>query len=316
MKTRLYFIVSVLLCCAACRHAVMPPAASNGRSAPLFTYVLDDGNDTDYLVALEVFSGQGAVACTAITTDWIGKGDHLTAGQIRSLRDAGWEIMSHTATHPHLTSLTEDRIDEELARSKTMLESLGVTVRNIVYPYNQNDELVRRVASKYYRSGRGGTYAVNYPDTDPYFLKSYSFKHDLEDMKRTIDQAYQHRAWLIVYQHEMDVKIAVTAREGKFIPGEQLHFSPSGAEGRYEAPAWFQYFGSMYVVPLSGTPQPGDSVRGMTSKAAARLDHYVYDDRAAVSELIRYVRTAHPDMRIVTIDQGLDILGMAKKNTN
>ena len=302
--------LSLLLSCHGAHQRYDAPRAA---SIPLFTFVLDDGNDTDYLVAKAIFAEQGAVACTAVTTDWIGRDNRLTADQIRSLRDAGWEIMSHTASHPHLTSLSAEQIEDELSRSKAALESLGVNVRSLVYPYNQNNALVRSITAKYYRSGRGGKYAVNYPDTDPFFLKSFPYKHDLDAMKRTIDQAYADRAWLIVYQHEVDIKIDITARKGTFLPGERLLFSPSGAVGRYEAPAWFQYFDSLYVVPLSGTPKPGDTITGQTSKASARFDHYLYDDRAAITEMLRYVRTTHPDMRIVTIDQGLDILGMGKK---
>lgn len=306
-------IGAALLFLLSCHGAHQRYDAPRAATIPLFTFVLDDGNDTDHLVAKAIFAEQGAVACTAVTTDWIGRDNRLTADQIRALRDAGWEILSHTASHPHLTSLSAEQIEDELSRSKAALENLGVKVNSLVYPYNQNNALVRSITAKYYRSGRGGKYEVNYPDTDPYFLKSFPYKHDLVAMKRTIDQAYGDRAWLIVYQHEVDIKIDITDREGKFLPGERLIFSPSGAVGRYEAPAWFQYFGSLYFVPLAGTPQPGDTIVGETGKATARFDHIMYDDRSALSDMIRYVRTKYPDMRIVTIDQGLDILGIGKK---
>jgi len=312
--SRLIIIATALFSLLSCNGAHQRYDSPRPASVPLFTFILDDGNDTDYVVAKEIFAEQGAVACTAITTDWIGGNNHLTADQIRALRDAGWEIMSHTASHPHLTSLNAAQLEDELSRSKAALENLGVTVRNIVYPYNQNNELVRRITRKYYRSGRGGTYAMNYADGDPYFLKSFPYKHDLAKMKRTIDQAYGDRAWLIVYQHEVDIKIDITGLKGTFVPGERLVFTPSGAEGRYEAPAWFQYFGSLYFVPFAGTPQPGDRLVGETSKATAQFDHIIYDDRAALGDMIRYVRSKYPDMRIVTVDQGLDILGMAGDN--
>jgi len=310
--SRLIIITIALSFLLSCNGAHQQYDSPRTVSVPLFTYILDDGNDTDYLVAKEIFTEQGAVACSAVTTDWIGKNNHLTADQIRALRDAGWEIMSHTASHHHLTSLNAAQIEDEFSRSIDTLESLGVTVRNIVYPYNQSNELVRKIAAKYYRSGRGGTYAVNYAGTDPYFLKSFPYKHDLTGMKQTIDHSYADRAWLIVYQHEVDIKIDITDRRETFVPGEHLTFSPSGAVGRYEAPAWFQYFGSLYFVPLAGTPQPGDRILGKSSNASAKLNHYIYDDRAAISDMIRYVHMKYPDMRIVTIDQGLDLLGMAK----
>jgi peptidoglycan/xylan/chitin deacetylase (PgdA/CDA1 family) len=279
-------------------------------STPLITFVFDDGNDTDYLVTRDIFAEQGAVACSAVTTDWINKPGHLTTEQIIGLRDSGWEIMSHTVSHPKLTSLNAAQIEGEFSGSKTVLENMGVSVRNVVYPKNMSNELVRTIARKYYRSGRGGAYAVNTPNTDPYYLKSYSIKHDLPGVERSIDRAYAGSSWIILYQHEIDIKAGLLEREGTFIPGETLHFSPSGAVGRCESPAWFQYFSSLYFVPTSGTPLEGDRISGQNSSATARIGRILYDDRAQLRDMIQYVRTHYPDMRIVTIDQGLDILGV------
>jgi peptidoglycan/xylan/chitin deacetylase (PgdA/CDA1 family) len=310
---RLFIVVLILVFSVSCGGVSTRESAAPIGSSPLITFVFDDGNDTDYLVARAIFAEQGAVACSAITTDWINRPGHLTAEQIVGLRDAGWEIMSHTVSHPKLTSLDAAQIEGEFSGSKTVLDSMGVPVRNVVYPKNMSNELVRTIARKYYRSGRGGAYAVNTPDTDPYYLKSYSIKHDLPGMERSIDRAYAGRSWIIFYQHEIDIKAGLIEREGKFIPGEMLHFSPSGAVGRCESPAWYQYFGSLYFVPISGTPLEGDRISGQNSSATARIERILYDDRAQLRDMIQYVRTRHPDMRIVTIDQGLDILGIAQQ---
>ncbi len=291
------------------------PADSGGPtgSVPLISFVFDDGNDTDYLVARAIFAEQGAVACSAITTDWINRPGYLTAEQIIGLKGAGWEIMAHTATHPNLRSLTSAQVEVELSRSKAALDDLGLGIKNLVYPYNKNNEMVRAIARRYYRSGRGGTNTANGADLDPYDLKSYSIKHDLAGMERYIDRAYAGRSWIIFYQHQVDIKVAVEKRQGSFIPGEKLLFSPSGAIGRYEPPAWYLFFGSLYFVPLSGRPEAGDTITGETSGASARIDRILYDERAQLRDMIRYVHMHYPDMRIVTIDQGLDILGVAQQ---
>jgi hypothetical protein len=263
-------------------------------------------------VARDIFSNQGAVACSAITTDWINRPGYMSADQIIGLRDAGWEIMGHTATHPNLRSLAPAQVEDELSRSKAALEGLGVTVKNLVYPYNKSNETVREIARKYYRSGRGGTNEVTTTSTDPYYLKSYSNKHDLARMKDYIDRAYVNRSWIIIYHHQVDIKVDLDDRHGSFIPGEKLFFSPSGAIGRYEPPTWYLFFGSLYFVPLSGTPKAGDTITGATSGAAARINHMLYDERAQIGEMIHYIHTRYPDMRIVTIEQGLDLLGIAQ----
>jgi peptidoglycan/xylan/chitin deacetylase (PgdA/CDA1 family) len=310
--TRLFIFTWLLVFLVSCGGITAREHALPRASTPLITFVFDDGNDTDYLVARGIFAEQGVVACSAITTDFINTKGHMTADQIIALRDAGWEIMSHTVSHPHLPRLGPAEIEYELSRSKASLETLGITVRNLVYPYNQTNELVRSIARKFYRSGRGGAYAANAADLDPYYLKSYPIKHDLDGLERSIDRAHSDGAWIILYQHEVDIKLDVDEIHGSFIPGETLFFVPSGAVGRYEAPSWFLFFGSVYFVPLADAPKPGDTITGKTSGAVARVNRILYDDRAQLSDLIKYVRTRYPDMRIVTIDQGLDLLGVPK----
>ncbi len=289
------------------REAVFPSAAG---SIPLVTFVFDDGYDTDYLVARDIFAEQGAVACSAITTDWINRPGYMNPEQIIGLRDAGWEIMGHTATHPNLRSLAPAQVEDELSRSKATLEGLGVTVKNLVYPYNKSNETVRELAGKYYRSGRGGKNKFNTAGIEPYELRSFTSRQGLVKLKRAIDSAHVEKNWIIIYHHEIDAKITLTDKRGTFTRGEQLLFSPSGALGRHTRDRWFLTAGSLRFAPLAGTPRPGDTITGKKSGAAAQLNRVVFNERVNISELVRYIRTRYPDMRIVTIDQGLDILGM------
>jgi len=306
-------VVLVLLLLASCGGAVHRPDTSSAGSMPLVTFVLDDGNDTDYLLAEKIFSDQGAVACSAVTTDRISTPYHLTPAQIVALQDAGWEIMGHTMSHPNLTSLAPAQLEDELSRSKILLENMGLTINNIVYPYNKNNEAVRSVVSKYYRSGRGGTNSFNAGTIDPYFLKSFTLKHDLPLMKSYIDRAYQDKSWLIIYSHEIDAKVKVMDTQGFFTKGETVTLSPSGTVARYTTTHWFPVYGSyMYIVPFSGVPQPGDTITGTTSGATARIDYIMYNDLILLSDMIGYVHTKYPDMKIVTVDQGLDLLGIPK----
>jgi peptidoglycan/xylan/chitin deacetylase (PgdA/CDA1 family) len=311
---RLILLVLVLIFLASCggsagHHTKLTTAGS----IPLVSFVLDDGNDTDYLLGKKIFADQGAVACSAVTTDQVSTPYHMTPAQIISLQDAGWEIMGHTKTHPNLNSLSVTRLEDELSQSKKQLENMGVTVHNLVYPFNKNNETVRLITSKYYRSGRGGTNSFNSGEIDPYFLKSFTLKHDLPLMESYIDHAYKDKSWLIFYTHEIDAKVKVMDEEGAFLKGETVTLSPSGTVARYTTRHWFPLYGSyIYLVPFSGTPQPGDTVTGTTSGATARIDYVMYNDLTQLTDMLGYIRTNYPDMRIVTIDQGLDLLGMPK----
>ena len=63
--------------------------------------------------------------------------------QLRSLAEAGWEIGSHTATHPHLTSLEDAALEDELTRSKAVCEArLDAPCPTLAYPYGDVDARV------------------------------------------------------------------------------------------------------------------------------------------------------------------------------
>jgi hypothetical protein len=180
----------------------------------------------------------------------------------------------------------------------------------MVYPYNKSNKTVEKIAARYYRSGRAGQKMLNGPDQDRYELKSFSselsYRHKMSSTKHRIDEAYAGKKWLILYQHLIDAKVKISDKSGAFVKGEQIKFMPSGAVGKIiESGFWSTNF-----IPLSGEPQIGDSVTGQSSGAVGRLTRTYYNEREALTEMIEYIHRNYPDMRIVTIDQGLDLLGM------
>jgi peptidoglycan/xylan/chitin deacetylase (PgdA/CDA1 family) len=73
----------------------------------------------------------------------------LSWGQLGSLADAGWEVGSHTATHPRLTQLADSALADELLRSKNACEeALGKSCRTLAYPYGDVDARVVRAAAR------------------------------------------------------------------------------------------------------------------------------------------------------------------------
>ncbi|HTU96747.1 MAG TPA: polysaccharide deacetylase family protein [Solirubrobacteraceae bacterium] len=67
---------------------------------------------------------------------------------LRRLADAGWEIGSHTHTHPHLTTLDDDALRRELVASREFCaEALDRPCRSIAYPYGDVDERVAAAAA-------------------------------------------------------------------------------------------------------------------------------------------------------------------------
>jgi peptidoglycan/xylan/chitin deacetylase (PgdA/CDA1 family) len=68
--------------------------------------------------------------------------------ELRGLRDAGWEIGSHTRTHRDLATLTDAELDAELRGSREECEAeIGRPCRGLAYPFSSFDARVKRAAA-------------------------------------------------------------------------------------------------------------------------------------------------------------------------
>lgn len=170
------------------------------------SFVFDDGDSTTYTMAYPTFAAQGEVGCSAVITGSVGTGAYMTWTQIKALSSAGWEIMSHTVTHDSLSFSPEADILTELASSKAAIEAQGLTCTNLAYPYGLQNELVRTLARRYYRSARGTGQVwgkVNDPAPNLYNLMSnLADDHTaLATYQTWVDQAVANDGWLIFYIH-------------------------------------------------------------------------------------------------------------------
>jgi peptidoglycan/xylan/chitin deacetylase (PgdA/CDA1 family) len=108
------------------------------------------------LFVVTAYPGGGGQLDWPRVNRWIG-GPHehelapISWKDLRALAAAGWEIGSHTVSHPHLTGLDDRGLADELAGSRSACEQrLGIRCTSIAYPYGEVD---RRVAVAARRAG-------------------------------------------------------------------------------------------------------------------------------------------------------------------
>jgi peptidoglycan/xylan/chitin deacetylase (PgdA/CDA1 family) len=67
--------------------------------------------------------------------------------ELRDLVGRGWEVGSHSVTHPRLSRLDPPELRAELAESKAACErEIGLACASIAYPYGDHDEAVVEAA--------------------------------------------------------------------------------------------------------------------------------------------------------------------------
>lgn len=115
----------------------------------------DDGVLGQYVYGLPILREKGWAGQLNLKAE----GSDLSTRQVRKMIRAGWEIASHTITHPDLTTLDPASLEQEVAGSKRQLErELGVEIVNFCYPAGQYDEGVIEAVE---RAGYRGATTVN-----------------------------------------------------------------------------------------------------------------------------------------------------------
>jgi peptidoglycan/xylan/chitin deacetylase (PgdA/CDA1 family) len=123
----------------------------------------DDAYRSVFELALPIMRRLGLPGSVYVPTDWPGRpapmswdgidqwvgGPHehelacLAWDELGELADAGWEVGSHSRSHPHLTHVTAEHLAAELEGSRSACEeTLGRPCRSIAYPYGDVDDRV------------------------------------------------------------------------------------------------------------------------------------------------------------------------------
>jgi peptidoglycan/xylan/chitin deacetylase (PgdA/CDA1 family) len=117
-----------------------------GRALPAKPVVVsfDDGYTSQYTTGRRVLERLHWPGVLNLETARLDVPGGLATAQVRTLLRRGWELSSHTLTHPDLTQVSAARRTQEIAGSRTLLQRrFGVRVRFIAYPYGRHNAAVR-----------------------------------------------------------------------------------------------------------------------------------------------------------------------------
>ncbi|HMK37995.1 MAG TPA: polysaccharide deacetylase family protein [Bacteroidota bacterium] len=121
----------------------------------------DDGYAETYDIAFPVLKEYGMRAVvfvlgdrTMLANDWdlplgIPPSPLMNDSQILEMHAAGFEIGSHSMTHPHLARLSREEVWDQVSRSRMRLEiMLNSPVQTFAYPYGELNGLVKSLVTE------------------------------------------------------------------------------------------------------------------------------------------------------------------------
>ena len=100
----------------------------------------DDGYLSQYRTAARTLRARGWPGVLNLQVDRLGVAGGLTRAQVRRMLADGWELDSHTLSHPDLTAVGPERLRRELVGSREAIQrEFGVTTNFFCFPYGHFD---------------------------------------------------------------------------------------------------------------------------------------------------------------------------------
>ncbi|NPV91967.1 MAG: polysaccharide deacetylase family protein [Firmicutes bacterium] len=215
--------------------ALSSPPAQSGITRPRYadfhrqgmvSISYDDGCSSHYNLAYPLHLKYNLPASFNIVTGWTDTPGRVTRAQVLELSRAGFEIASHSDTHPNrkgrfFKDLTPEEANTEVLTSKNKLVSWGVPrVEGFVVPGSVYGDWLVPIVSQHYQYTRclqgrkdatrpvesGRSCLLEYtPNLDRKNLPSFCVVNgqSAEDVIKLIDQAAAEKKWLILMMHKL-----------------------------------------------------------------------------------------------------------------
>jgi peptidoglycan-N-acetylglucosamine deacetylase len=196
-------LVAALLATTAFAQPAARIAHFAGDRAAAVTYTFDDGLRDQYTVAVPLLNEAGLKGTFFVIPGRVSpdvtdaekrKNDKrawgtITWDELKSMAAQGHEIGSHTWTHPNLTQLTADEIDEQLVKSRDAIAAhIGQPPLTLAFPFNARTPGIETATRKYYVAFRS-------------YQLGTGGKSTVESLNRWADQQIRDKSWGVIMAH-------------------------------------------------------------------------------------------------------------------
>jgi peptidoglycan/xylan/chitin deacetylase (PgdA/CDA1 family) len=173
---------------------------------PMVSITFDDGWQSIYDRALPLLNQHGFRSTQYVNASSIETPNFVTAAEVQQMHDAGHEFAAHSYEHVDLTSISADRLDEQLRKSEEALADAGLSTDNLATPYGRSDPQVDWYASKYFDIVRGTDDGINTrQNLNPHDLKVFYVTDQTtpEALTEALAETSRLNGWLIVVYHQI-----------------------------------------------------------------------------------------------------------------
>jgi peptidoglycan/xylan/chitin deacetylase (PgdA/CDA1 family) len=185
-----------------------------GFNRGLVSITFDDGFASAYENGFPLLKRYNLTATQYLISGTIGKPDYVTLEQAQAYRAAGFEIGSHSVHHYDMVTQPAATVAREFSQSQHDLAACLGPVVDYAAPFGTYNDTTLRLAMQDYHSYRSTDEGYNSRDNfDPYNLRvqNISAATPLADIRLWLQQAAEHKTWLILVYHKVEANAAEQA---------------------------------------------------------------------------------------------------------
>lgn len=229
LSKTVYFFLAVVIAGFFSASPLYVYALTPDPATAKITFTFDDARASTYTKAAGVLKTYGLTGTLYVTTGCVGMTttpntchaandvSYMTWAQVTAMQNTyGWEIGSHSVSHPYMVSSDADdgqpnvisaaQLEYEISGSKAALAEHGINAQSFASPYGDYNMESLRLIAKYYTSHRAFKDQNNnvFPYNDR-LLNNLQVQNPvtLASVKAKVDEAISKKTWLVLTFHDI-----------------------------------------------------------------------------------------------------------------
>lgn len=174
------------------------PKATTGRAMLIF-----DDNRASVSIAHEAMQSHGIPGAIAVIPNLVGADGYLSADQLATYHDDGWDLLSHPQLERPLPAYSRKRQHEEIRRSKRWLVEQGYPegANHFVAPFGKvGPDTLDLISNYHYTNYLTNDVLSGTPPADPLSIERVAID-DIEYAKRQIKRAAKYNMLVVFSVH-------------------------------------------------------------------------------------------------------------------
>lgn len=179
------------------------------RSTGAITLQFDDGYKSTYTEAYPLMRQHDLPGSLALVSSLLGQQEFLTSQDVLAMLGSGWDVLSHSDTHPDLVVLAAekgtDAVYAEVLAGKLKLERwFGIGVPHFAAPFGAQNGVTQSVIDLLFRSQRTFTSGENYSGVFSKMVNVFQvYKTTTRDEFYAAIEKARLGAWIIFVFHDI-----------------------------------------------------------------------------------------------------------------